>query len=403
MSRHKASADSQFVSPLQYRTALAAQHGEAILANQGPRDGRPALRAIKHTRLVLFRLLLVVHLSIIATGCLRIQTAEPAIGEAFVAPATLEVREEIAPRAKVAARLTHGSRVEILARQHRFAKVRVPYGGAAGWTDGRQLLTAKGMALFRAEGARAAKLPPQGTATAAETVNVHISPNRASPSFHRLAEGDPVRIAARVIRGRGPYAPPDTAAAPVAPQPGEPRDEWCIVCMPDDRCGWVLAALLMIDLPDEIIQLAEGHRILSFFTIATPRDARGREHPAYLWTTSAVLSENFDAFRVFAWNPARERYESAHHEKNLRGYPPVIVEGHRITLIYAAPERGQAGIERHTFELRGRKLAHQISEPFQPPSAVLALEPLSPLPDGQAAPASWWERWRHWSIFSRSR
>ncbi|MBM3797556.1 MAG: hypothetical protein FJW31_26695 [Acidobacteria bacterium] len=343
-------------------------------------------------------LLLVAHLSIIATGCLRIQTAEPAIGEAFVAPATLEVREEIAPRAKVAARLAHGARVEILARQHRFAKVRVPYGGASGWTDGRQLLTAKGMAVFRAEGERAAQLPPQGTATAAEPVNVHISPNRASPSFHRLAEGDPVRIATRVVRGRGPYAPPDAATAPPAVQPGEARDEWCMVCMADNRCGWVLAALLMIDLPDEIIQLAEGHRILSFFTLGVTRDERGREHPAYLWTTSAVLSENFDAFRAFAWNPARERYESAHHEKNLRGYPPVIVEGSQAELAYAAPQSGSNAIGRHRFELRGRKLALLGSSPWQPPAAAPAGQ-VTTLPDGQDEQSGWWERLRNSRTF----
>ena len=339
---------------------------------------------------------MVAHLSIIATGCLRIQTAEPAIGEAFVAPATLEVREEIAPRAKVAARLPHGARVEILARQHRFAKVRVPYGGPSGWTDGRQLLSAKGMAVFRAEGERAAKLPPQGTATTAEPINVHISPNRASPSFHRLAEGDPVRIAARVIRGRGPYAPPDTAATPTAPQSGEPRDEWCMVCLPDNRCGWVLSALLMIELPDEIIQLAEGHRILSFFTLGATRDDRGREHPVYLWTTSAALSEHFDAFRVFAWNPARERYESAHHEKNLRGYPPVIVEGARAEFIYAAPQSGSDAVERHRFELRGRKLARLGSTPWQPPATAPAWHATT-LTDGRDEQPGWWERLRNWS------
>lgn len=397
MSRRKASADSQFVRPLQHRAAFAAQHGEAILAHQWPRDGSAALGAIKRTRPVLF-LLLVAHLSIIATGCLRIQTAEPAIGEAFVAPATLEVREEIAPRAKLAARLSHGARVEILARQHRFAKVRVPYGGSSGWTDGRQLLTAKGMAVFRAEGERAAKLPPQGTATAAEPVNVHISPNRASPSFHRLAEGDPVRIAARVIRGRGPYAPPDTAAVPVAPQPGEPRDEWAIVCMQDNRCGWVLSALLMIDLPDEIIQLAEGHRILSFFTLGSARDERGREHPAYLWTTSATLSENFDAFRVFAWNPARERYESAHHEKNLRGYHPVIVDGVQAELVYAAPQSGSDAIERHRFELRGRKLARLGSAPWEAPAPAPSGQAAT-LPDGREEQPGWWDRLRDWRTF----
>jgi hypothetical protein len=38
-----------------------------------------------------------------------------------------------------------------------------------------------------------------------------------------------------------------------------------------------------------------------------------------------LLPYHFDSFRVFVWNPRRHRYETAHIERNLRGYYPVEV------------------------------------------------------------------------------
>jgi hypothetical protein len=150
-------SDAEFVHALERRATIAADHAEAILADQRLCHRLRALRTIKHR-------LLLVHLSIIAvslTGCLRFETAEPAIGEAYIAPATLQLREEIAPRAQVTATLQHGARVEILARHRRFAKVRTA-AGVTGWTDGRQLLSAQGMAIFRNQTVRASAIPPQG-------------------------------------------------------------------------------------------------------------------------------------------------------------------------------------------------------------------------------------------------
>ncbi len=391
MSPEEPSTDPEVVDSLERRAAIAADHAEAILAHQGLRHRKAALGTIKR-RVVRWRRrrwLLLVHLSIIAAslaGCLRIQTEEPSIGEAYVAPATLQIREEIAPRAQVTGTLKHGVRVEILARHRRFAKVRGPGAGVSGWTDGRQLLSAEGMAAFRNQSTRAHASPPQGTATAADVLNVHITPHRGAPSFYQLAEGERVQLAGRSIMPRLHYVPPGEQSGQLVTAETL-RDDWSLVCLTDKRCGWVVTAMLMIDLPDEVIQLAEGHRITAFFTLGNTTDLAGKPHPIYLWTTSTAPPEHFqfDAFRVFVWNAARDRYDSTHIERNLRGYHPVVIEGGKIRLAYGKGVDGP--IERHVFELKGRKLHLLGREAWQDPQEKR--EFAGPLADGPETPGPW--------------
>ena len=381
-------ADSQVIDALERRPAITTDHPETILANQWLPDWLTAICTIKGRLGGGRGWLRLIHLSIIAislAGCWRLRTDEPAIGEAYVAPATLQLREEIAPRAKLTATLTHGARVEILARRRRFARVRGP-DGAAGWTDGRQLLSAEGMAIFRDQSSRASASPPQGSASAAEMVNVHITPYRGAPSFYHLSEGERVKLAARTIMPRIQYVPPDEQSGQLVTAETV-RDDWSLVCLKDKRCGWVLTGMLMLDLPDELIQLAEGHRITAFFSIGKSNDAQGKEHPVYLWTTSVAPPEQFqfDAFRVFVWSVARDRYESVHSERNLRGFHPVVIEGGQIRLVYGNGLDGP--IERHNFEFRNRKLRRISTAPWQAPAQKRSYA--LPLVDGTEAAGAW--------------
>lgn len=408
-----ASPDSQIIHTLNGCAADAADHREAVFANQGVVNGHGALGAVERRgsrggaagRIV-------GHVTIIALllaslpGCLRIQTAEPAIGVAYVAPASLEVREEIAPRAKRAAELKHGDRVEVLARRRRFAKVRVPLGGAAGWTDGRQLLSPPSMELLRAETERGAKAAAQGTAKAVDVLNVHITPHRGSPSFYQLSEGERVTLIARTVLPRMQYVPPGEESGQLV-TPATLRDDWSFVRLDDHRrCGWVLTGMLMPDLPLEILQLADGHRITAFFTLGqTAAGDDGKQRPVYLWTTSAAPPEQFqfDSFRVLAWSNSKQRYETTYFERNLEGFHPVAIvaaAGHSastVQLVYAsAPGEG---VERHTFEFRDRKLKRLAREPWMKPEQGRPrfAEPLpdAPPPAGLwARTAEWWSNWR---------
>jgi len=65
----------------------------------------------------------------------------PAVGEAFVGPATLKIRSDIPLQSSTVTTVKHGDRLEILQSRRRFLRVRTP-SGAEGWTDERQLLAA---------------------------------------------------------------------------------------------------------------------------------------------------------------------------------------------------------------------------------------------------------------------
>lgn len=341
-----------------------------------------------------------IHLLIIAllplTGCLRMETAEPSIGEAFVAPATLEIREEIAPRARLAATLGHGDRVEVLARRRRFAKVRVPPGGATGWTDGRQLLSGESWTLLRAENEQGARAPAQGTARAAAELNVHITPHRGAPSFHRLKEGELITNIGRSVMPRMQYVAPGEESGQLV-SAGAAQDDWSWIRLKDRRCGWVLASMLMPELPLEILQLADGHRVTAFFQLGVTRSPDdGKERPVYLWTASSGLPDRFqfDSVKVFAWNPARQRYETTFVERGVEGYHPVIVDpaSGTVQIVYASAPGER--VERHTFEYRDRKLKRLAREPWQKPEprARSLAQPLADAP----VPAGLWARAAEW-------
>ncbi|MFN7920765.1 MAG: hypothetical protein U0Q16_11745 [Bryobacteraceae bacterium] len=319
---------------------------------------------------------------------------QPSIGEAFVAPASLNLRQELAPRAPVTALVKHGDRLEILERKRRFAKVRTAEG-AEGWTDGRQLLSPKGMQHLRRVNERAKALPSQGKASPFDDLNVHIAPNRSSPSFYLLPEGVMIDLVGRAVTPRGPYNPdqPNAESVPV----DSIKDDWSMVRLPDGRSGWVLARMLMMNLPDEVTQMAEGHRITSCFPLDIVNDKNGQPRQSWLWTTSSKPPEDyqFDSFRVFVWNVRKNRYETTYVERGLRGYYPVTVEqkpgdaSPRIRLV-----AGRDELFARTFEFRNRRLREIERRPYTKPVA----DPDDHLPmmieDGEEL--SLWQRTRQW-------
>jgi hypothetical protein len=79
-------------------------------------------------------------------------------------------------------------------------------------------------------------------------------------------------------------------------------------------------------IPDEVAQYAEGRRITSYFPLGETRDG-GAVKQTWLWTTveRGLTPYDFDSFRVFVWSLRRHRYETAHIERNLIGYSPVLL------------------------------------------------------------------------------
>jgi hypothetical protein len=153
-------------------------------------------------------------LALTLSSCNTASKGPPAVGEAFVGPATLNLRQELAPKSPVVAVVKHGEKLEVIQTRRRFVRVRTTTG-AMGWTDSRQLLSTAQMDDLRELAESAAKLPSQGTATVYEPLNIHTEPNRASPSFAQIPETASVQVVGHRL---APKVAP-LAAAPMATAP----------------------------------------------------------------------------------------------------------------------------------------------------------------------------------------
>ena len=407
---------------------------------------------------------------------------ENGIGEAYVGPATLNLRQELAPKSPVSATVRHGEHLDILATRRRFVKVRTN-DEKLGWADGYQLLTPQQMADLKDLAALAQKLPSQGSATVYDVLNMHTEPSRQSPSFYQIQEKGVVQVVGHKASPRGLAATTPAVAAvlkaapttagkrrtgkrakrvgpPPLPEPPKPPENWITLSnakkleptpppaepMPitkprlagpkpklsdeekaliledwslartlDGRVGWVLSRPLVMSIPDEVAQYAEGARITSYFSLGEARD-RGERDPDtapkqnWLWTTSrkTVKPFEFDAVRLFVFNARRRRYETAFSEKNLTGYYPVEVsreDGRGVTRFSLIVQDDEGKYFRKTYEFTGHSARLVSREPFRLPEfRDLKKEPLNLAVAQAALPTSWYERtkfavgrqWKRW-------
>lgn len=334
-------------------------------------------------------------LSIVSVALLGLsgcgQDTTEVLGEAYVAPASLNLRSELNQKNSSVAVLKHGERVSIIDIRRRFVKIRTK-SGQEGWVDALQLLSAEQMEEVRRAAQRALAMPSEGAAGVYEALNVHIDPNRQSPAFTRIPEGGSVAVLAHRLepRATGPAKPPNLVAErpqpltrrqkkerqsrsnwrlPPPPEPPKPPanwqelsaeridgaestadlkvrkeqeaaekkavdlkkpvvlEDWSLIRAKDKQCGWVLSRNLVMSIPDEVAQYAEGKRITSYFDLGAVQDeVKGVKHN-WLWTTSSDAEPfDFDAWRVFLWNRRRHRYETSYRQHDLEGYFPVNVD-----------------------------------------------------------------------------
>ncbi len=247
--------------------------------------------------------------------------AEP-VGEAYVAPETLELRHEIALNSGTAATVKRGEHLAVLQRRRRFVKVRTA-ANQEGWTEQSQLLTPEVYRQIDQMGKQAGGLPSLGVYRARVKLNIHFEPYRWSPSFDQLKEEEKVDLLGRraTERTSGPPAP---GAPPPASDKPQATDEWYLVRTSHSHGGWVLGRMMDADIPDEVAQYAEGRRITSYFPLSEVVDG-GQVKKVWLWTTIDKGNEayDFDSFRVFNWGRRKHRYETAHIERRLKGFFPV--------------------------------------------------------------------------------
>ncbi len=312
-------------------------------------------------------------------GC-HTDPRERAIGQVYVGPASTQMRKDLSLQAEALAELKHGERLEILQFRRRFVKAR-NLGGTVGWLDSRNLMTQAQVDEIHRLNSLANTLPSQGKATVFDVLNVHTEANRLSPSPYQIQPNEQVDIVAHASAQRVPYKSPvmemalkpkvpiarkpkrkaktaDEEAAlddeavkaklgppPAPPAPrlpadwvdlsrvgheapkGSDADDWALVRLPNGKAGWVLSRNLLMSMPESLLRLANGHRIVAALPLGEVVDgAETKRH--WLWATvgDRLRPYQFDSFRVFAYSSKRHRIESVLWEKQLRGFYPLTLE-----------------------------------------------------------------------------
>ncbi len=377
---------------------------------------------------------------LVSLGCGTSPERAPAIGEAFVGPSSLNLRQDLTPRSPVTATAKHGERLDLIQRRRRFVKARTAQG-AEGWTDSRQLLTPEQMTALRRARQRAASLPSQGQATVYEPLNVHTEPNRQAPSFHQIPQREPVDVIGHRVAARIPYQPTPTRAAEPAPAapvrklrkkkqgdavppppppapprppdnwlelsaqlpetrppaaptpqpvvqpppPAAPMEDWSLVRTRDGKVGWVLSRMLVMAIPDEVAQYAEGHRITSYFSLGKVAD-KDQTKDNWLWTTNSQSAQpfQFDSVRVFVWSLRRHRYETAYIERNLKGFYPVQAEASERPVFSLIVEEKDGKLYRRTYGFSGFRVRMTSKQPWEAPAEPAA----APAQDQTGPPVS---------------
>src|SRR5207247_2206265 len=134
---------------------------------------------------------------------------------AYAGAGSLAMRQDIGQQSPVVATVTHGERLEILQRRRRFVKVRTTRK-VEGWTDDRMLLSPQEVASLRKLSEQSKSAPSQGAASSYEMLNVHTEPDRQSPSFLQVKEGEKVDVIGRRVTPRA--GPPPPKPPPPAPK-----------------------------------------------------------------------------------------------------------------------------------------------------------------------------------------
>lgn len=319
-----------------------------------------------------FRTLFLFALIFSLIACAPAQRHDPALGEAFVGPAELNLRKEISPKSPTITTAHFGDKVSIIGTRRSFVRVRTK-AGLEGWTNERMLLLPADIDQIKAQSEKARAYPSQGLATTYSALRVHAQPSLQSPSYLLLKEGEkfdvlehrlvksppasarkplipatpkPAKKPAKESKSKIPLPPKPAAPSlpldwlelskegedadppkPPEPPPATPEDDWSLVRVASGQSGWVLTRLVSMAIPDEVAQYAEGRRITSYFSLGKVHDG-DKVKDVWFWTTieSSKHPYDFDGFRVFIWSLRRHRYETALIQRHVIGFFPTTAD-----------------------------------------------------------------------------
>ena len=213
----------------------------------------------------------------------------------------------------------------------------------------------------------------------------------------------------RIDRLGAPIVSPLPAPAAAKPKPNlfRPRlteeqkalalEDWSLVRTRDGRVGWVLQRPLVMSIPDEVAQWAQGNRITAYFWLADIKDVeKDQTKQNWLWTTSkrGVNTWEFDTIRVIIYNPRKHRYETAWVDRDLQGYYPVDVttSGMHSTFSYISQEE-DGRYYRKTYNFNGHvaQFASRVACQLPDPNDVKS-EPLAVVLAEARTERAWYER-----------
>jgi Bacterial SH3 domain/GW (Gly-Tryp) dipeptide domain len=267
----------------------------------------------------------------------------------YVSAPETSLRDRVATMYSKVGTARNGDRVEVLEKQRRFLRVRTD-AGQEGWIEERSLVLQEIFDEFQKLAQESKNLPVEAHGATRAELNMHVIPSREGEHLYQLKDGEKLEILKRTTAeknppkgasaeasksattarsgpapaGRKTAAARESTAKPLEPPPPIMED-WYLVRNSAGHVGWVLMRMVDLDIPLEVAQYAEGQRITGYFVLDTVPD-QDKQVPQYL----VLLNEpkdgipwDYNQIRVFTWNRARHRYETAYREHNLEGYFPV--------------------------------------------------------------------------------
>jgi hypothetical protein len=182
-------------------------------------------------------------------------------------------------------------------------------------------------------------------------------------------------------------------------------DDWALVRTHQGETGWALWRMLVMKIPDEVAQYAEGHRITAYVSLGEVQDKEKHEvRYNWLWTTSSgnLQPYEFDSMRVFVWSTKRHHYETAFIERNLKGHYPVQAEampGQDEKAFSVVVEEKDGGLYKRTYAFSGYHVRMVSKTPVQPAAALPEVHSSGEFePSAAPAPAesTWSEKFGEW-------
>jgi hypothetical protein len=303
----------------------------------------------------------------------RLRPKAPVLAEAYAGDSSVTVWNTTAQVRQNVADLHWGDPVQVLAHNGAQDQVRTRQG-VVGWVDSHSLLDEEVWQKEKHLASEVHGLPLQAAGHTKVYSNIRIEPGRDAQRVSQFPGNVPVAIFAR-----------KTAPAPQEPSAGEAAapdkiEEWLLVYGPSPKsaaaegatpdvadstalsstaeetdlamgsaepintgerqavppvAGWVLARFIEFDLPETVRDYAtsSGVRPIAWFVLNRVPDPSGLK-PQFLVAGSKGAegqSCDFNMLRVYTWDGAHHRYETAYVESDLCGFLPVHIGKQALT------------------------------------------------------------------------